>query len=53
MAELGVYEYDVNGVKHTAQLDADDAKRYKAKKVQKGQAPRETKQAATPENKGA
>lgn len=51
MAEaLGIYEYEVNGVKHTAQLTADDAKRLDAKKVQKAQA---AKSGPTPENKSA
>lgn len=51
---MDTYEVDVAGIKHTMQLDAEDAKRYgnRAKKVTVKGAPA-TKQAAAPANKSA
>lgn len=40
MAEtLKIYEYEINGIAHTAQLDAETAERYGAKEVKGGHAP--------------
>lgn len=50
MAELKLYEYEVGGIKHTAQMTAEDAKRYDAKAVKAGATP-STKAAPAPENK--
>ena len=52
---MDVYEYDVNGITHTAQMTAEDAKRLGAKKA-KARSPREvvrpqSKAGPTPENK--
>lgn len=52
MAELKLYEYEVNGIKHVAQMTAEDAKRYDAKAAKAGAVPT-TKGAAAPENKSA
>lgn len=52
---MDVYEYEVNGVKHTAQMTAEDSKRLGAKKAKDAlapvAAPSATKAAPTPENK--
>ena len=50
MAEMKMYEYEVGGIKHTAQMTEEDAKRYQAKPVRQAPAPR-TKAAKTPANK--
>lgn len=50
MAELKLYEYEVGGVKHTAQMTAEDAKRYNGKPAKGGATP-STKAAPAPENK--
>lgn len=52
MADLKLYEYEIGGVKHVAQMSSEDADRYKAKLVKSGSAPT-TKAAPAPENKGA
>lgn len=52
---MDVYEYDVNGITHTAQMTAEDAKRLGAKKAKGALPPEETapqsKAGPTPENK--
>ncbi|AWY06508.1 hypothetical protein HOT45_gp06 [Gordonia phage Trine] len=52
MADLKLYEYEVAGVLHTAQLTSEDAERLQAKEVRSARAPR-TKAAKAPENKSA
>ena len=48
---MKLYEYEVNGVGHVAQMSDADAKRLKAKAVRQA-APAKTKAAPAPENKG-
>lgn len=38
-AALKIYEYEVNGIKHTAQLDEETADKYGATLVKAAQAP--------------
>ncbi|QLF83985.1 hypothetical protein SEA_UPYO_6 [Gordonia phage Upyo] len=52
MAAMKVYEYEVNGVKHTAQMTEEDAERLGGKEVKAGSAPK-TKAAPAPANKAA
>lgn len=52
MAEaLKLYEYEVGGITHTAQLSAEDAERYGAKEVKGAKAPA-NKSRQAPANKG-
>lgn len=48
---MEVYEYEVNGVLHTAQMTSEDAKRLGAKRAKGALAPTESKAAPAPENK--
>ena len=49
--QLKIYEYEVGGVAHTAQLSAEDAERYGAKEAKGAKAPA-TKARQAPANKG-
>ncbi len=49
MADLKEYDVDINGITHTLQLSAEDAKRYEGATARKAAAPA-NKQAA-PQNK--
>lgn len=51
MADLKLYEYEIGGVTHTAQLSAEDAERLGAKSVRGAKAP-VTKARQAPANKG-
>lgn len=50
MADLKLYEYEIGGVTHTAQLSTEDAERLGAKTVRTAKAPT-TKARQAPENK--
>lgn len=45
-AQLKIYEYEVNGIKHTAQLDEETAEKYGAVAVKSAQAPTNKARAA-------
>lgn len=51
MADLKLYEYEIGGVTHTAQLSTEDAERLGAKTVRTAKAPT-TKARQAPANKG-
>ena len=53
MADMKLYEYEVNGIKHTAQMTSDHAKAYPGAKEVKAAPVPKNKQAATAENKSA
>lgn len=52
MADLKEYDVEINGITHTLQLNASDAKQYKDAKPHKAAAPA-NKQAAAPANTAA
>ena len=53
MPDMKLYEYEVNGIKHTAQLTSEHAKNYPGAKEVKAAPVPKNKQAATAENKSA